>query len=143
MKNSSAWLKHGNIKPQDEARYCYMQDRNMFGSDRSLCPHCKTKPKSVDHLATQCEKMLYHDYTRRHNEVVRCIHLGLCTAFKIKASRRIRSHSVQEIVANELAEIRVDTRIRTGIKISANRPDIFVHDKKKNEILLIEVGITS
>ncbi|KAI5182285.1 hypothetical protein PAEPH01_2880 [Pancytospora epiphaga] len=21
--------------------------------------------------------MLYHDYTRRHNEVVRCIHLGL------------------------------------------------------------------
>ncbi|KAI5169411.1 hypothetical protein PAEPH01_0686 [Pancytospora epiphaga] len=29
----------------------------------------------VDYLATQCDRMLYHDYTCRHNEVVRCIHL--------------------------------------------------------------------
>ncbi|KAI5176647.1 hypothetical protein PAEPH01_2410, partial [Pancytospora epiphaga] len=28
-------------------------------------------------LATQCDRMLYHDYTRRDNEVVRCIHLDL------------------------------------------------------------------
>jgi len=28
-------------------------------------------------------------------------------------------------------------------KQSANRPDIIVHDKKKKEIIIIEVGITS
>ena len=55
----------------------------------------------------------------------------------------MRSHSVQEIVANENVEIRVDTRVRTGIKIGANRPDVFVLDKKRREIILIEVGITS
>ncbi|KAI5173373.1 hypothetical protein PAEPH01_1925 [Pancytospora epiphaga] len=27
--------------------------------------------------------MLYHNYTRRHNEVVRCIHLGLCLKYII------------------------------------------------------------
>ncbi|KAI5168632.1 hypothetical protein PAEPH01_0285 [Pancytospora epiphaga] len=32
---------------------------------------------SFYHLATQCDRMLYHIYTRRPNEVVRCIHLGL------------------------------------------------------------------
>ncbi|KAI5170359.1 hypothetical protein PAEPH01_1366 [Pancytospora epiphaga] len=26
-------LKHGNIRPQDGARYCYLQDRNMFGGE--------------------------------------------------------------------------------------------------------------
>ena len=46
-------------------------------------------------------------------------------------------------MANKNVEIRVDTRLRTGIKIQANRPDIFVLDKKRREIILIEVGITS
>ncbi|TBU01015.1 hypothetical protein CWI36_1464p0010, partial [Hamiltosporidium magnivora] len=44
---------------------------------------------------------------------------------------------------NEYAEIRVDTRIKTDVKIRNNRPDKFILDKKKNKITLIEVGITS
>ncbi|KAI4292954.1 hypothetical protein PAPHI01_2228 [Pancytospora philotis] len=115
----------------------------MFRGEVAKCPHCNERAKTVDHLATQCEKMLFHDYTRRHNEVVRCIHLSLCRKYGIKALPRMRSHSVQEIVSNENVEIRVDTRVRTGIKIDANRPDILVHDKKRREIILIEVGITS
>ncbi|TBU12593.1 hypothetical protein CWI38_0702p0010, partial [Hamiltosporidium tvaerminnensis] len=92
---------------------------------------------------TRCEKMLGHGYTRRHNEVVRCLHLLLLNRYKFKSSKRIRSHSVQEILDNEYAEIRVDTRIKTDVKIRNNRPDIFILDKKKNKITLIEVGITS
>ncbi|TBU07020.1 hypothetical protein CWI38_2467p0010, partial [Hamiltosporidium tvaerminnensis] len=99
--------------------------------------------KTVDHLATRCEKILGHDYTRRHNEEVRCLHLLLLNRYKFKSSKRIRSHSVQEILDNEYAEIRVDTRIKTDVKIRNNRPDIFILDKKKNKITLIEVGITS
>ncbi|TBU10272.1 hypothetical protein CWI38_1885p0010, partial [Hamiltosporidium tvaerminnensis] len=46
----------------------------------------------------------------------------------------IRSHSVQEIIDNE---IKIDVKIRN------NRPDIFILDKRKNKITLIEVRITS
>ena len=87
--------------------------------------------------------MLGHDYTRRHNEVVRCIHLTLCNKYGIKNCRKLRTHSVSEVVANENVEIRVDTRIKTDILIQHNRPDIFVHDKKRKEITLIEIGITN
>ncbi|KAI5170536.1 hypothetical protein PAEPH01_1516 [Pancytospora epiphaga] len=52
--------------------------------------------------------MFYHDYTCRHNEIVRCIHLGLCLKYGLKALPRMRSHSIQEIVTNENCEIRVD-----------------------------------
>jgi len=55
----------------------------------------------------------------------------------------MRNHSVQEVIANENAEIRVDTRVKTDIKIGPNRPDIMIRDKKRNEIILIEVGITN
>ncbi|TBU12792.1 reverse transcriptase, partial [Hamiltosporidium tvaerminnensis] len=123
--------------------FCYIQDRNVFWGADGVCQHCGKSGKTVDHLATRCEKMLGHDYTRRHNEVVRCLHLLLLNRYKFKSSKRIRSHSVQEILDNEYAEIRVDTRIKTAVKIRNNRPEIFILDKKKNKITLIEVGITS
>ena len=47
------------------------------------------------------------------------------------------------VVANKNIGIRVDTRIRTDIKIRHNRPDLFIHDKKRKKITLIEVGITN
>ncbi|KAL4713384.1 hypothetical protein ACJJTC_016852 [Scirpophaga incertulas] len=49
----------------------------------------------------------------------------------------------QRVVANENVEIRVDTRIKTDIKIQHNRPNLFVYDKKRKQITLIEVGITN
>lgn len=97
----------------------------------------------MDHLATRCDRMLGFDYTKRHNEVVRCIHLLLCIKYGFKKTKKIRGHSVQEIMENDRAEIRVDTRISTNIKVSHNKPDILVFDKKKKEILIVEVGITN
>ena len=143
IKGSSTWLKEGRNNPKDEASLCFLQDRNIFLGETANCPHCKVKKKTVEHLATKCDRMLSYDYTRRHNEVVRCIHLQLCNAYNLKSSKNIRSHSVQEIVSNEKAEIRVDTRIKTDVKIQCNKPDIFVLDKVSKEITLIEVGITS
>ena len=143
VQNSSLWLTHGNITAQDEAYLCYLQDRNMFGGDPGICQHCKERTKSVDHLASQCNKMLGYDYTRRHNEVVKCIHLLLCNKYGIKRSKRLRNHSVQEISANSDVEIRVDTTVITSTKQSANRPDLVIHDKKRKEITIIEIGITS
>ena len=87
--------------------------------------------------------MLYHDYMRRHNEIVRCIHLFLCNKYSIVRRKRLRSHSVQETVSNQDVTINVDCRAHTDIKIQANKPDIVVFDKKRMEITIVEVGITS
>ena len=86
IEGSSMWLKHGNNRAQGEARLCYLQDRNLFGEKVGKCPHCTERLKTVDHLATQCDRMLYHDYMKRHNEVVRCIHLYMCN--KIRPSEK-------------------------------------------------------
>ncbi|KAL6122465.1 hypothetical protein NUSPORA_00448 [Nucleospora cyclopteri] len=58
-------------------------------------------------------------------------------------SKKIRNHGVQKIVCNEDVEIRVENRIKTNGEIQCNKPDLFIHDKRKNLITLIEVGITS
>ncbi|TBU11924.1 hypothetical protein CWI38_0978p0020, partial [Hamiltosporidium tvaerminnensis] len=65
VSDSSRWLKRGNIRPRNEAVFCYIQDRNVFWGADGVCQHCGKSGKTVDHLATRCEKMLGHDYTRR------------------------------------------------------------------------------
>ena len=143
VTGSSMWLKHGNIKADEEGRLCGLQDRNLFCGNIPMCSHCKEARGTIDHLATRCDRMLSHDYTRRHNEVVRCLHLLLCNEFGIKSAKRMKTHSVQEIVGNDKVEIRVDTRIKTDTRVGHDRPDIFVKDKRRNTITLIEVGITN
>ena len=57
------WLRKGNIQPRSEALYVMLQDCNIFHNNvNEKCHHCKTKCKSVDHLATQCDRMVYYDY---------------------------------------------------------------------------------
>jgi hypothetical protein len=124
LLDSSTWLKHGNNSPTKEAHFCNLQDRNIFKGAELQCQHYRTVKRAVDHLATRCDRMLAHDYTRRHNEVVRSIHLLMANKHGFKRSRKMRNHSVQEVMANERAEIRVDTRIKTDIKVQNNRPDL-------------------
>ena len=52
-------------------------------------------------------------------------------------------HKVEKFTENERASTKVDTPIMTDVKIQFNKPDIVVHDKIQNEIIIIEIGITS
>ncbi|KAF9761960.1 hypothetical protein NGRA_2304 [Nosema granulosis] len=56
---------------------------------------------------------------------------------------KVRTHTVQEIMTNYNAEIRVDTRVATDVKVTHNKPDILIVDKKRKEIIIIEVGMTN
>ncbi|TBU06289.1 hypothetical protein CWI39_0520p0020 [Hamiltosporidium magnivora] len=48
----------------------------------------------------------------------------------------------EKILIKKYEEIRVDTRIKTDDNIQNNRLDIYILDKRKYKIILIEVGIT-
>ncbi|KAF7683127.1 hypothetical protein TCON_1660 [Astathelohania contejeani] len=43
--------------------------------------------KTIDQLATGCDRILGHDYTRKHKEVLRCIHLLLINKYSFKKKR--------------------------------------------------------
>ena len=144
IKRSATWLKKGNNTPQAEAFYCYLQDRNIFfGNNKGRCNHCKQAERSVDHLATRCGKMLHYDYLHRHDEVLKCLHLLLCNRYGMKNSKKLRNHKVAKYLENVSVIIKVDIPIATDIKVKANKPDIIVFDKINNEIIIVEIGITS
>ena len=130
-KDSSIWLHKGSNLAKHEGKLCFLQDRNVFFTESVMCPHCNSNRKTVDYMATKCEKMLGHDYMRRHNEIVKCIHMLRCKKYKIEDSgKKLRSHSVKQIVANKYVEIRVDTTIKTDLKIKYNKPDLLLLIKR-------------
>ena len=57
--------------------------------------------------------------------------------------KKIKNHSLHECISNKRVKIRVYTRIPTGIKVLYNKPDVFILDKIKKEILIVNVGKTS
>ncbi|KAF7683827.1 hypothetical protein TCON_0967 [Astathelohania contejeani] len=111
-------MNYGNINPRAEGIYCYIRNRNHFWRDDVLqCQHCGKAKKSIDHLATGCDRMLGHDYMQRHNEILRCIHLLLANQYDFKKLKKLRSHLIREVKEYGRAEIWVDTRIKTNILV--------------------------
>ncbi|KAF7682785.1 Retrovirus-related Pol polyprotein from type-2 retrotransposable element R2DM [Astathelohania contejeani] len=59
LKDSSTWMTHGNKYPRADALYCYIQDRNVFwGETAPSCQHCGQAKKTIDQLATGCDRIL-------------------------------------------------------------------------------------
>jgi hypothetical protein len=87
--------------------------------------------------------LLHKEYQKRHDEVVKAIHLHLLRQFEFKNNKKLRLHKVVDEIENNNAIIKVDKIIKTDIIVKHNKPDIFVFNKKEGRITLIEVGVTS
>jgi hypothetical protein len=70
-------------------------------------------------------------------------YLCLCRRFGFTCKKRLRDYIMQKKVENNMACIKVDSILKKDVFIKCNRPEIFVFDKRKNSIMLIEVVITS
>ncbi|VDM99952.1 unnamed protein product [Thelazia callipaeda] len=58
MPNSSMWLRFGNISPQDKARHCHLQDRNMLAAEKGMWQHCRQRVKT-DFAKSKVKKHSY------------------------------------------------------------------------------------
>lgn len=115
----------------------------MLSAKCILYQHYKKWPKTIDHLNTPCNKMVFYNYIRWHGEVMRWIRLGLCIKYGLKAFPCMKNNLVQEIVFDENVKISVNTWIIIKIKINVSWFSILIHNKKNHEIIFIEFVITS
>lgn len=91
----------------------------------------------MDHLGTEFDRMLHHDYLHRHNELLKCIHIRLGNTCGIINRKKLREHKVDKFLENNKASTKVDPAIQTDIKTQHNKPDIVLHNKINNEIIIV------
>lgn len=144
LEESSKWMKQGDVSPKDEGLWMKLQDRNWFHSEgHKQCHICRSKQITVDHLATRCERLVSTEYRRRHDDILKSIHMHIAKRHGFTSNSKLAAHQVEPVLNNNNALIRVDQPIRTHARMEHNRPDIFILDKINNEITLIEVGVTN
>ena len=77
----------------------------------------------------------------RHDNVARYIHWQLCGKCGLERAKRWYEEKPEVVVESENFKILWDFTIQCDRKIEARRPDIVFIDKKKREVVMIDVAI--
>jgi hypothetical protein len=145
-------LKKGNLFPETEAFIMAIQDQVINTSNyrkyiikedtNDDCRICGKKPETIQHMIAGCEKLAQTEYTERHNNVAKTLHRALVLKYKMKKSvEPYYNYTPEKKIENEEAKIYWDRTIITDKTVTANRPDITIHEKKTKKILLIDIAV--
>jgi Reverse transcriptase (RNA-dependent DNA polymerase) len=140
QKDSPKWLRTGLSSPQEEGRYMFLQDRNVYYESIQTCVFCKV-PRTLEHVASSCTLKL-PEYTFRHNEILKCIHKCQVNRYGFSKDKRVKRHRIDRVIKNAYAEISTDVKIETERPISENRPDLVIKDIKKRMIYIVDVAVS-
>ena len=86
------------------------------------------------HVVSECSKLAQTEYKGRHDNVARYIHWQLC-------GKRWYEEKLEGVVESENFKILWDFTIQCDRKIEARIPDIVFIDKKKRDVVIIDVAI--
>ena len=86
---------------------------------------------------------LPRDYKQRHDTLARVVHWELCKVHDLPYSGNWYEHSPARITENEEVKILWFFSIQTDREITHRRPEITVHDKNNNKVLIIDIAVPS
>ena len=93
------------------------------------------------HVVSECSKLAQTEYEGRHDNVAWYVHWQLCGKFGLERAKRWYEEKPEGVVESENFKMLWDFIIQCDRKIEARRPDIVLIDKKKREVVLIDVAI--
>ena len=85
----------------------------------------------INHIISECCKLVQRDYKTRRDWVEKVIHWELCKKIKFDRMNKWYMHNAESVRENETNQILCDFEIQTDHLISARRPDIVMVKKKE------------
>ena len=142
-----SWLKSSTLKIETEGFILAAQEQSlktknylkniMKVTQDSSCRFCKQQQETIDHIVSGCPTLAVTEYLIRHNKVAKYVHWKICQHYGITVNQHWYEHETPPVVENNEVTILWDFSIQTDRTIKANRPDIVVRDKKKENMLVI------
>ena len=97
------------------------------------------KQESVNHLSSECSKLVQHEYNRRHDNVTLYMHLQL--SGKAELERSDGTNTPEQVVENESFRVLWDFNVQSDRLVEARRPDIVLVDKQVMEAKINDIAI--
>lgn len=150
-----SWLTDSNIFPETEGFTCSIQDQvvatryyrkhimKTAGNETDKCRLCAERPETIDHLISGCTMLAGNQYTERHDNVAKILHLEIRRIFEDPHLEKVPYYKYEPpaVVDAENCKIYWNREIITDRTITNNRPDIVLTDKIKKTTYLIDVTI--
>ena len=147
---SWVWLKDGNLKKETESLIISAQTQsirtNLIKSkidksqDNPKCRLCHQKDESVNHILCECTALAQKEYRKRHDGVAKALHWDLCRGYGLEHTEKWYDHKPEPVTENQDVKILWDFTIQTDKKITHNRPDIVLIDKRNSKCQIIDVA---
>lgn len=151
---SFGWLTNGNIFAETEGFLTAIQDQviptksylKYIVKDENItdtrCRLCNEANETIEHIIGSCKKMAPKEYTNRHNNVAKIIHNLLALKYNL-ATEDVPYYKYQPPSVMESSTITLywDRELQTDHPITNNRPDIFIFERDKEAITLVDVAI--
>ena len=135
------WLRKGNFKRETESlpiaaqNYAVRTNHNKVRIDKtqqnSKCRLCGDRDETINHIISECSKLVQKEYKTRHDWVGKVIHGEMCKKFKFYHKNKWYMHNPASVLENNTHKLLWDFDIHTDHLISARRPDLIIINKKR------------
>ena len=101
---------------------------------------CGKRKETIAHVVAECKKLAQKQYKNWHHDWARrIIHWEHCRRYGFNCIEKRYDNIPEGALENEKSKILWDFRIKTNQHITRNRPNIVLHDTKKNECKMTDV----
>lgn len=147
IKRSNLWVKGGNLSSESLRLGFAIQEGQVLVNTHpalahksSKCRKCGAERETVQHVLTTCPAWRTNANINRHDSAVRNIHYVACR--KLGLDPPHYSQAIPSIMKNENGEVRWNMPVHTGTKLKHNRPDLTIHSRNRNEIIVVELAVS-
>ena len=132
------WLRKGNLKRETDSPNCSSKQRHKNQSyqsenpQNSKCKLCADREKTINHVISECSKLVQKEYESRHGWVGKVIHWEMCKKYKFDHTNKWYMHNSASVLENDTRKFFWDFDIQTDHLISARSPDLIIINKKEN-----------
>ena len=137
------WLRKGNLKRETESLLIAAQDNAIRANpiktridktrQNSKCRICGERDETINHIISECSKLVQKEYKARHDWVGKVIHWGMCKKLKFDHTNKWYMHNPAPVLENDTHKLLWDFNIQTDHLIPAKRPDLIIINNNNNK----------
>ena len=101
-----------------------MLKKNIYKTQRNTkCRFCGDRDEMINHMISECCKLVQKEYKTRHNLIGKVIHRETRKKFKFDHTNKWYMHNPESVLGNETGKLLCDFEILTVHLILARQPD--------------------
>ena len=139
--NTRIWLRKWNFKRETESLLIEAQDnavrtnhiraRIYNTQQNNKCRRCGDRDETVNHIISECSKLVQKEYKTKHDWIGKVIHWEMCKKFKFDHTNKWYMHHPAPVLENDTHKLLWDFDIHTDHLNSSRRPDLIINKKKR------------